>query len=91
MLFNTIKVHGYFTEYDLVGRFELLRFGAERPWCRARHLQERDAGEDEINAASKRPRVLLDIAITFFTEEGNILARSAVGEASPCGTGLWGK
>ena len=62
ILFNRIKVHGYFMEYDSdrAGGFEPLQAGAEGPSGRARpgHHQDRPPGEPRTtsSAASTRPR-----------------------------------
>ena len=60
MLFNTIKVHGYFMEYDSdrAGGFEPLRFlpkGKSRR-ARPRHLQDRRAGDQGRDSAAASTR-----------------------------------
>ena len=62
VLFNRIKVHGYFMEYDTerAGGFEPLRLRAEGSarGARPRHHQDRRTGEARTtsSAASTRPR-----------------------------------
>ena len=60
ILFNTIKVHGYFMEYDSerAGGFEPLRFVPERQdgGARPRHLQERHARIQGHHQAPHRRR-----------------------------------
>ena len=89
ILFNQIKVHGYFMEYDTerAGGFEPLRIGAEGhdAWCSA-SSPPRAAGsksKDEIKRRIERGREISSILDQLClspqcgfasTEEGNILA-----------------
>jgi len=58
VLFNTIKVHGYFMEYDSerAGGFEPLRFPAQRQdrGARPRHFEDRAAREPRYDPAPHR-------------------------------------